>query len=246
MDITVIIPGYNEEANVQGTLDLALEHMRSLGRSFELLVVDDASRDRTLAIARDFESVHSEVRVLANPVNIGQGASIIRGFREARGNWVIHNAMDYPFDLRDIRKLLDHAPNADVVVAARNNWTGYTLYRRILSRVNRLLLRTLFSLPITDYNFTQLIRRDVLQRVPLESSSTGFLTPSILIAAHDLGFRVEEVEVTYHPRLHGEPTAGSPRVVLRSFENMLRFWLKRNRVTKLMQAKPGPFPPSSR
>ena len=230
-NISVVYAAYNEEANLRETLDRSIAAMRAIrerhGGEFELLVINDCSRDNTGKMLDETGAVYPELRVLHNPRNLGQGGTLVRAFGEAKFDWVIHNAMDYPFDLNDLERMLPLTADADIVVAARDGWAGYSRYRKVLSHGNRFLLRTLFGLSLNDYNFTQLYRREVLARSRFQSTSTGFLTPSLLIEANDNGYRIREVEVAYHPRLQGVATAGNPKVVLKSLGNMLKFWWRR-------------------
>jgi glycosyltransferase involved in cell wall biosynthesis len=229
MEISVIFPAYNEERNIRGAMSGALEALRPLFGGFEILVIDDGSRDATGKIADALAAEHPEIRVIHNPVNLGAGACVLIGFRQARCELVIHNAMDYPFDLRELAWMVPLMEDADIVVAARKSRAGYSLYRKLTSVVNVALLRLLFDLRLRDYNFTQLYRKSVLDSLEIEARSTAFLTPETLIRAHDKGYRIKEVEVEYHPRQAGVATSGSPRVIIRSLRDMLRFWYKRAR-----------------
>jgi len=226
-EITVVYPAYNEEANLQATLDRSLAALESLFERFELIVVDDASTDGTLALLEDYARRHSQVRVLRNDANLGAGASMWRGMQAARYELVINNAMDYPFDLRDLARMCPLAEEADIVVATRSGRPGYTPYRRLLSTVNRWFLRFLFRLPLRDCNFVQLYRRRVLQSINVQSRSAGFLPAELLLRARDKGLRTVEVEIEYHPRRAGKSVMGRPRVVAASLLEMLRFWFKR-------------------
>lgn len=227
LKISVLFPAYNEEASILQTMEKSLAALRSRFEEFEVLLIDDASRDGTYAIAEAFAARNPEVRVLRNASNVGQGATLVRGFREARYDLVIHNAIDYPFDLEDLDKMTPLLDEADIVVATRKGRPGYTLYRRFTSFVNIALLNLLFGLHLRDYNFVQLYRKSVLDHLRVEASSTAFLTPEILIRAHDSGFRIREVEIEYHPRKAGQATAGKPRVIIQSLRDMFRFWIRR-------------------
>jgi hypothetical protein len=132
--------------------------------------------------------------------------------------------MDYPFDLCDLDKMVPLLANADIVVATRDQRAGYDWYRTFISRVNIWLLHLLFPLRLSDYNFTQLYPKTYLDRVELVSTSTGFVTPELLIRAADMGMRVKAIEIPYHPRLKGEATSGKPKVILHSLSDLLRFW----------------------
>jgi glycosyltransferase involved in cell wall biosynthesis len=226
--ISVVYAAYNESAGIRETIARSVASLRKQFDEFEVLIVDDCGSDGTGRIADELAQEYpNEVRVLHNDRNRGQGASLVRGFREARYELIIHNAIDYPFDLDDLRLMMPLLADADIVVATRLQRAGYSPYRLLTSFVHVNLLNLLFPLKLSDYNFVQLYRREVLEKVPPETTSTAFLTPSLLIRAHDAGFRVRSVDVTYHPRLTGKPTAGKPKVILHSLKDMSAFWLRR-------------------
>ncbi len=229
MGISVVFAAYNEEKNAAATIARALEALRAQFENFEILIVEDASRDATAAICDRLAAAHPEIRVLHNPKNMGQGASLVRGFEAARYELVTHNAMDYPFDLRDLAVMLPLLNEADIVVASRRSRAGYSPYRVLTSAVHRTLLHLLFPLRLRDYNFVQVYPRAVWRAVKVEARSTAFLTPEALIRAHDLGYRVKEVEIEYHPRTAGVATSGKPKVILHTLGDMVRFWWKRAR-----------------
>jgi len=229
MEISVIFPAYNEAENIRSTISRALAALRSQFARFEIIIVDDCGSDGTGQIADELANEHTEIRVIHNEDNIGQGASIVRGFKEARYALLIHNAVDYPFDLSDLDKMTPLLKNADIVVASRLGRPGYTFYRLIVSLINRKLIHALFPLKLHDYSFVQLISKPVWDATKVEGRSTGFMMPEALIRAYDLGYRIVEVDIPYHPRLAGKATAGKPRVIIYSIYEMFRFWWNRRK-----------------
>ena len=227
MRISVVFPAYNEAQSIEHTMRRALSALRKHCEAFEVLIVDDCGTDGTGAIADALAAAEPEVRVIHNARNIGQGRSLIAGFREAKMNWVTHNAMDYPFDFEDLLLITPLIDTADVIVVRRIQRAGYSVYRKILSVVNVTLLNVLFGLRLHDYNFVQFYRREALEQMPEFSNTTAFLTPGIIIRAHDMGFRVRELAAEYHARMAGIATAGSVKVILGSVWDMFVFWLRR-------------------
>ena len=230
--ITVIFPAFNEALNIRRAIQQSIEAMSPRFDRFELLIIDDGSRDNTGSIAEELAATYPEITVLHNERNMGLGETLYRGFQCAKGELVIQNAMDYPLDLRDLDDLLPVLDEADVVVAVRKAYAGYTPYRKLTSKVNRAILRLLFNPKLRDYNYTQLFKRKVLEAARPSSRSTVFIAPEIIIRAHELGFRIKEVEVDYHPRIAGEATSGQPKVILRSVRDMFAFWIKRSFTTR--------------
>jgi glycosyltransferase involved in cell wall biosynthesis len=226
-EITVIYPAFNEEAALRSTIERSVEALRGQFKNFEILLIDDCSRDRTGLIADELAGQYPVVRVMHNLRNLGQGETAWGGLQAAKGDVVMHNAIDYPFDLHDLALLLPLLADADIVVATRRDRAGYSAYRTLLSAVNVWLLNLLFPLKLSDYNFVQIYRRSVLERVKVKSRSTAFITPELLVRAHDQGFRIRSVEVEYHARTSGVATSGRPRVILTSLRDLLSFWLGR-------------------
>jgi len=229
MQFSVVYPAFNEEESVRETLERSLKVMRGLFLEFEIIVINDASLDKTGEIADEIAGVNSELRVLHNPKNLGQGGSLVRGFRAAKGEWVLHNAIDYPFWLEDLEEFIPLFDESDLIVALRNERAGYTAYRHALSIINVFLLNTLFDVRLSDYSFVQCYRRTMLETLEFDCQGTGFLAPSLIIQAHDKGVRVRSLETTYHPRLKGVATAGAPKVVMRAVRELFSFWWKRRR-----------------
>ena len=226
-EITVVYAAFNEEAALRTTIERSVEALRELFKSFEILLIDDCSRDRTGLIADELAEQYPEVLVMHNSRNLGQGETGRIGFQAANGDMIIGNAIDYPFDLRDLALMLPLLKDADIVVATRRERAGYSAYRILLSVVNVWLLNLLFPLGLKDYNFVQLYRRTVLERVKAKARSTGFIPPEILIRAYDQGFRIRSVEVEYHARTSGTATSGKLKVVLSSLHDLFSFWLER-------------------
>lgn len=223
--ISVIFPAYNEEENIRRTIQQAIEAMRPRFQCFELLIIDDGSTDNTGRIAMELADQYPEITLLRHETNRGLGESLYRGFRSAKGDLVIQNSLDYPLDLHDLDLLIPALVEADIVVAVRKSHAGYSAYRKIASRVNRRLIRLLFQPKLRDYNFTQLYKREVLEKLIPTSRSTVFIVPEILIRAHRMGFRIKEVDIEYHPRLAGVATSGRPSVVLHAIHDMCLFWI---------------------
>jgi glycosyltransferase involved in cell wall biosynthesis len=227
MEFSVVFPAYNEEANIGVTIPKAVASLRKRFKTFEVIIVDDCSQDSTLEKAKTLAQEFPEIRVLHNPRNLGSGGSVMHGWSVASGDLLTHNAMDYPFDLEKLDEVLPLMRDADVVVAARRERARYTAYRKLTSIVHRTMLHALFDLRLRDYNFVQVYRREVIEKAKPETRSSAFLTPEILIRAHDLGYKIVEVEMEYLPRERGIATSGKPKVILTSLRDMLGFWVKR-------------------
>lgn len=124
--VTVVLPAFNEEENIGATISA----IRQLYPQFEILVVDDGSSDRTAEIAGE-----AGARVLSHPYNIGNGAAVKTGLRNAGGEWVVLMDGDGQHDPADIGRLLEHRERYDMVVGARGRGSETSLHRDIANTV---------------------------------------------------------------------------------------------------------------
>lgn len=222
ISLSVLFPAYNEVGNIERTIPRAVETLREMVGRFEVIVIDDCSKDDTYAIAQKLAEQYPEIRVFKNEVNLRQGATLARGFELATMEYVTHNAMDYPFHFEDLPVLLQHLPKADVVVASRKTYPGTSAPRRFVSWTNRALIRATFGSPFKDYNFIQIYRRSMLLSFPRTSTATSFITPEIIIRAHRGGYVVVEEEVDYHRRELGTPSSANVKNIKQAVRDMAR------------------------
>jgi glycosyltransferase involved in cell wall biosynthesis len=227
--LSLVLPCYNEEANLRPTLDKCARALEALGRPYEIVLVDDASTDGTAAMAAQVAAEIPALRVVRNPVNLGAGTSLLVGMAASRGAVVVHDSMDYPFDLADLREVLPLFTSHDVVIVARRDRSAHSPYRRLTSLVHYWLVRLLFRVRFRDMNFVQAYKREVIQAIRVRARSPAFVTPEALIRARDLGFKVGEVTATFHPRTRGSASYGKPRDILWALADILSFWLERRR-----------------
>lgn len=227
MNLSIVYPAYNESAIINDTIARTVEAARSIltdGSSFEVVIVNDGSTDDTGALAEALARQYPEVVVYHNNTNRGLGPTLHRALTSARGKLVVNNGMDYPFHIDDLPILMNQLDRADVVVAERTGYPGYSTYRRVVSTANRLLLRVLFGLGIRDFCFVTLFKREVLDRITIESRSDGFVIPEAIFRAHHAGCRIASVPLTYHPRTTGTTVVGKPKALIESLRDTLRTW----------------------
>ena len=221
--LTVIVPAYNEEALLATALASLERELAASGQPYEIVLVDDASRDRTGAIADELAAGSSTLRVIHHQVNGGIGAGIRTGVAAARGELLIVSPVDSPLTAGQVRAYVDAAADCDVVVGRRSRRVGYTWWMRLGAAVYRTLLRLLFGVPLHDFNWIHLYRRAVFERVTIEFGGIVFLA-EVLIKAHDAGLRLREIPAEMEARTAGRPTVSRPAVVWRTFRGVLRLW----------------------
>jgi glycosyltransferase involved in cell wall biosynthesis len=207
IELSVILPAYNEGAAVAKAVERYAAALPRFCRNFEIVVINDGSTDDTLLVARDAARDRPYVRVLNNETNLGQSRSLLRGFAEARGAAVMHNAMDLCFDPDDTGLVLDVLrQGADVVVVERKDRQAYGIVRKVISWGNILLTQALIGSPFTDHNFVQAFRRSVLEAIQVETTGVSTVTTELIVKAHRLGLNVRSLSAAYHARREGKST----------------------------------------
>ncbi len=223
--ITVAMPAYNEAENIEAMVEGVIQVMDALTDDYEVIVVDDGSRDGTGGVVKSLAQRHSQVRLVSHEVNQGYGAAVFSGLTSASKELVFFTDADRQFDLREIEKLLDRLDKADLVV-------GYRTPRRdpFMRKLNgwgwSLLVTLLFGYTARDIDCAfKLMRREVIERIKDEVASRGAtFSAEFLVRARRAGFRIREVSIHGHrPRVAGSQTGARPDVVIRAFKELIRF-----------------------
>ena len=226
--LTYLLPVYNEAEILDATLAVFVRDLDALGdvvRDYEIVVVDDASTDGSLAIAEAWAARDARVRVVRHERNAGVGVAILTGLASATKEWFAVNCADRPFDTRDITKLAPLFDRADVVVVARTDRSANSPYRKLTSWVNYRLVRLLFRIPVDDCQFTQFYRRAYLQEAEVVSRGT-LVPPELILRAGRRGARIAQIRLPFHARPGGEAKYGHVKYPLRTILEMLRLRLR--------------------
>ena len=232
--LSYFFPAHDEAENIAALVAEALAALPELAETFEVIAVDDGSRDGTGAIADRLAAEHPGiVRAVHHDVNLGYGAALRSGFRAARHPLVGFTDGDRQFRVADLAALVARmqAPDAPDVVAGHRLRRADPLVRTVYARLYRLALRLFYGLPVRDVDCAcKLFRRDALSGIRLESGG-AFLSAELLVKMRARGRRIVEVGVPHHPRTAGRASGANPRVVLRAVRDFwrlrLRLWFTR-------------------
>ncbi|HEX6283268.1 MAG TPA: glycosyltransferase family 2 protein, partial [Pyrinomonadaceae bacterium] len=217
-EVSVFLPVYNEEPNLRplhAKLDAAL---KSLGRSAEIVYVDDGSNDGSLKVLREIAAMDSRVRVVALRRNYGQTAAMAAGIDAARGKVLIPMDADLQNDPADIERLLHKLDDGyDVVSGWRKNRKDKMVTRKIPSMLANRLISWIGGVPLHDYGCSlKAYRRESLQDVRLYGEMHRFIP----IYASWAGARVTEIPVEHHARTMGKSKYGLSRTLKVVFDLM--------------------------
>jgi glycosyltransferase involved in cell wall biosynthesis len=244
--LSIFFPMWNEEHYLHRAVRAAQEICEQLVEhkevgDYEIIIVDDASTDRTAEYADALAEIDTHIRVVHHLHNRKLGGSIKSGLAAATGDLVLYTDADLPFEMielvRAIRVLRDY--EADMVSAYRFDRTGEGLRRAVYSWTYNWLIQLSFGTRLRDVNFAfKLCRRRVLDRVAL-SSEGSFIDAELVVRAQRAGFCIVQIGVDYFPRTRGVSTLSSPAVIKGMLTEMVRL---RKELKSIRPA--GPIPES--
>jgi glycosyltransferase involved in cell wall biosynthesis len=219
VSLSVFFPCYNEEGNVERVVKRAAEVLGGLVREWEIIVVNDGSKDRTGEIADRLAKEVPGVRAVHHERNSGYGAALRTGFRGATKEYVFFTDGDGQFDIAEIALLLELRDQADIV-------SGYRAHRRdsFMRKLNAAcwgkLVRRMLSFRCRDVDCAfKLYKREMFSRMQLKSTG-ALINAEILARSARMGCTVKSIPVTHLPRLAGTQTGAKLGVILRAFKEL--------------------------
>ena len=219
-----MLPAYNEEEVIAASVGAMVETLRGLGADYEVIVVDDGSRDHTAEIVRQLGKQDRRIRVISHPANRGYGAALWTGFTGATRELIFLTDGDRQFDVAELREFLPLLDGADLVIGYRQPRAD-PLMRRINGWGWNTIVRWVFGYTARDVDCAfKLFRREILDRVEVRATGATF-SAEFLVKARRLGYVVRERRASHYPRAAGTPTGAKPAVILRAFRELLRLRL---------------------
>ena len=217
--VSIVLPCYDEEDNVVEAVRAARLAGRRAALACEVIVVDDGSRDRTRDRALPLALEDPDVRVIVHEHNSGYGAALRSGIAAASQPWILLTDADLQFDLTQLEDFLPHAARNDLVLGHRVLRMD-PVGRRMAAGAWNWLVRRVFRLPVRDVDCAfKLVRTDLLKDVPLTCSG-AMISTELVLRCIAQGARVTQLGVRHRPRVAGEQSGTSPRVVARAFREL--------------------------
>ena len=223
IDISVVAPVYNEEENLPVLVSRLVDVLAPLGRSYEMIFVDDASTDRSRALLKEMVAQVPQLRVIGFRKNCGETAAGAAGLKAARGDVVITMDADLQNDPRDIPMMLDYLKEYDMVTGWRrkrdDSWV-----KRVTSKIANGVRNALSGETIRDSGCTyRAYKRECLENLKLYKGMHRFMPTLVKME----GFRVIEVPIAHHPRQFGVSKYTTWNRMWRAFVDLLAVrWMK--------------------
>lgn len=228
-ELSIFFPAYNEEKALYKTVLNAQKVLEKIAEKWEVMIVNDGSKDKTLQVAQKLSAENKKIRVINHPINRGYGAAFKSGFYNAKYKWIAFTDSDGQFDFSEISNFIQkqNETRADLVI-------GYYTKRQVsktkilTSRLWELFVFILFGLHVKDIDCGfKLVNKKVLDTIPqLESERGAFISSEFLIKAKRAGFKIVEIPVTHYPRKTGAGTGRDLKVIINSFKDLFKLWAK--------------------
>ncbi|MBA4349497.1 MAG: glycosyltransferase [Thermodesulfovibrio sp.] len=210
MTVSIVIPLYNEEDNVEILHERLKSVLGGIGTDHEIIYVDDGSIDRTLQLLEEIQKKDKNVVVLSLRRNFGQTAAFAAGFDFARGDIVVTMDGDLQNDPKDIPRLIETMDGYDLVSGWRKKRKDPFITRRLPSIIANWLISKVTGVRLHDYGCSlKAYKRDVVKNLRLYGEMHRFI-PAV---ASWYGVKIAEIETTHHPRLRGKSKYGISRTV---------------------------------
>lgn len=222
--ISVFFPAYNDAGTIASMVVLADRTLRKLTDDYEVIVVNDGSRDHTAQVLSEMESLYPMLRVIHHPVNRGYGSALRTGFASASKEWIFYTDGDAQYDVRELEKLAPLMTGGVEVVNGYKISRSDPLHRIIIGGIYRWLVRCAFGIKIRDVDCDfRLVRRSSYNRVRL-SSTSGTICVEMIKSFQDAGLRFAEAPVNHYHRAYGKSQFFNFRRLFKTFKDLSRLW----------------------
>lgn len=201
--ISVIVPVYNEEENLENAVTKLVQLLEKECADFEVIIVDSDSKDKTWDVAEKLIKKYRKVRAIRQKERKGFGNGLIAGYANAQLDYVWYVDADLPYDLNDLKKAFPFLEDYDAVIGYKTG-KRENILRSIMSVVYNGLIRFVFNLPYKDINYSyKIIKRSVLNTLDLRSDE-WFVTVELLVGLKNKGYHVKEISVPFVRRKMGK------------------------------------------
>ena len=220
-NVSVFFPVYNDERTVERVTEKAIAVLKEIADSYEVIIVDDGSPDRSGQIADELAAKHPFVSVVHHPKNLGYGAAVKSGLARARYEWICFTDGDDEYDLFDLRKMIALRDFYDLLITFRYVKI-YSGDRQLISFVYNAVLRRLFRTNYRDISSgLRLVRKSLIDEIDCESNSP-FIGAELTIKTMLKGYRVGEMGIQTFPREFGKGASTSVPNIIATIRDMAR------------------------
>lgn len=222
--LSAFIPCFNEEANVEAAVTTLIKVIQHITPDYEIIIIDDGSRDRTASIARQLAKDKPQIHLVSHATNLGYGAALRSGFRAATKEWVFFTDGDLQFDVSELAKFIPYTQTYNVVIGYRTSRAEGGI-RALNARLFKLFIDILFRVHVKDIDCAfKLFKTQTIKSLPLTSTG-AMISAEILYRLKKKNILFKQLPVKHYPRRYGSPTGANFKVILRAVTEALRLYL---------------------
>ena len=220
---SLCLPAYNECTAIRETLDSACSILPEFVHRYEVIVVDDGSRDGTGDIVDEYAKHDSSVRLVRHEINRGYGGAVTSGLRAAAGDHIAFMDSDGQFSLLDLPQLLHRLTDFEVVIGYRYRRAD-PFQRRVNAWAWNRLIKTLLGVNVRDLDCAfKIFDRAVVERLNLTATG-ACINAEIMAQCVRSDLKISEIPVAHFPRCDGDATGANLKVILRAFQELPQLW----------------------
>jgi len=226
-ELSVFFPAYNEEKNIEKTVLDAKKVLEKYADKWEILIVNDGSKDNTGKIATKLKKKDKRIKIVNHKVNRGYGEALKSGFYNSKYAWITTIDADGQYDFSEITKLYKLSDDAQVVIGYRLERQDPAI-RKLFGWGWTMLANILLGIRVKDVDCSfKLVKKQVIDTIPkLESTRGGMISPELLAKARKTGFTIDQVGVHHYPRVEGQQSGADLNVIINSFVDLVKLWGK--------------------
>lgn len=226
LKLSVFLPAYNEEDNIKKTILQIEQILKNLADDWEILVVNDGSKDKTGEVVKNLTRHNRHIRLINHLKNKGYGGAIKSGLYNVRFPWVVQMDSDGQFNFAEINKFLAKKDEVELIIGYRLKRHD-SLYRRLMAKMLWLADFVLFGLDVKDVDCGfKLFKKEILEKIPHLTTESAITVTEFIVRAKQAGFKIAQVGVHHYSRKEGEQTGGKPSIILKAALQGIVLWFR--------------------
>jgi len=248
--VSLLCWAYNEEDSIEEYLEQATELLDNTVEDYEIVLIDDGSKDRTYEIAKAFQQKTPKLKIYQNECNLNVGISSRRAIQRATKEYLFWQTIDWCYDISRLREHLEHLRRYDIVQGVRSapvdvevkllkplaaflrlfgikylTRRSDNIQKALVSVINYMVIRILFRVPLSDFQNVTFYPTKWIQSVQYEAVSS-FANPEGLIKSYWNGMSIKEVPISFIARGKGTAKGTRVKAIISSVKDILRLWFK--------------------
>ena len=221
--ISVVLPAYNEAENIESVIDKALLVLHDFAENYEIIIINDGSNDSTGKLLTQLSKSNPHIHPIHHSKNLGYGAALRSGFKNARYDYVFSTDSDGQFEFNELTQAYPQFIKADFIQGYRLSRQD-SFHRKINTFAWNTLCNLLFHTGVKDVDCAfKFFKRKILDSIELKANG-AMISTELLIKTRKSGFSITEIGVHHYPRLSGIPSGANSKVIIHAFEELFKFY----------------------